>query len=239
MVRLNWRSRDQQFIIALILSSAVSEILFGYNVVHNHTLDFDYLSWNLLLAWLPLLLAIRLSKVLHRKLWSSWEALTLSVLWLIFLPNSFYMISDFIHLQTTSQMNVVYDAVLLTSFIYTGVTLGFGSLFLLHLHLKRRLSPLQSTAWIGLTLFICSVAIYFGRDLRWNSWDILTNPGGLMFDISDRLLHLGAYPQMVVTILAFFILLLTMYNLLWRGAHLFYIMKSNDHYRQLDDKNII
>jgi uncharacterized membrane protein len=205
----------------------ISEALFGYTALHNHSLAFDYLTWNLALAWLPLIFATRLTVVLRRKLWSSWEALTLSVLWLGFLPNSFYMISDYIHLQNVSQSAIIYDALILTSFIYTGVTIGFSSLFLIHLHLKRRLPASQAALWIGLTLFISSIAIYFGRDLRWNSWDVLTNPGGLLFDASDRLMHVTSYPQMVIDIVAFFVLLCTMYNLLWRGAHLFYIKRTS------------
>jgi uncharacterized membrane protein len=226
-VRLNWQSHSQQFIAALFLSSVVSEALFGYNVLHSHSLEFDYLSWNLVLAWLPLIFAARLTIVLKRKLWSSWEALLYSVLWLVFLPNSFYMISDFIHLQDVAQANVVYDALILTSFIYTGVTLGFSSLFLVHLHLKRRLPAREASLWIAITLFVCSIAIYFGRDLRWSSWNVLTNPGGLLFDISDRLVHITSYPQMVITIIAFFILLLSMYNLIWRGTHLFLIKRTS------------
>lgn len=74
--------------------------------------------------------------------------------------------------------------------------------------------------WMALTLLICSFAIYVGRDLRWNSWDILTNPGGLLFDVSDRLLHPAAYPQMLVTVIAFFALLASMYSLVWAGAAL-------------------
>lgn len=228
-MRLSWRSHSQQFIAALVLSSVVSEALFAYNVLKTHNLEFDYLSWNLLLAWLPLLFAARLTIVLKTKLWSSWEALILSVLWLVFLPNSFYMISDFIHLQDVAAAgtNAVYDALVLTSFIYTGVSLGFSSLFLVHLHLKRRLPYQEASFWVAVTLFICSIAIYFGRDLRWSSWNILTNPGGLLFDASDRLFHLLDYPQMVITILSFFALLITMYNLLWRGAHLFMIQRAD------------
>jgi uncharacterized membrane protein len=218
---VTWRSSRTQFILALFISSLVSEALFGYSALHDHTLEFDYLSLNLVLAWMPLIFAIRLTRVLRHKLWSSWEALALSVIWLVFLPNSFYMISDFIHLQSVSQSNLVYDALILTSFIYTGVTIGFSSLFLIHLHLKRRFTSRIAASWVGLTLFISSIAIYFGRDLRWSSWDVLTNPGGLLIDISDRLQHITKYPEMVVTIVAFFILLCTMYNLLWRGAHLF------------------
>jgi uncharacterized membrane protein len=218
---LRWQSKQSKFILSLMLSSLVSIGLFGYSAVHDHSLNFDYLSWNLLLAWLPLLFAIRLTLVLRKKLWSSWEALSLSVLWIIFLPNSFYMISDLIHLQTASQVDLVYDAVLVASFVYTGVSIGFSSLFLIHLHLRRRFLPKASFYWIAFTLFICSVAIYFGRDLRWSSWDVLTNPGGLLVDIFERTKNITHYPEMVITIIAFFVLLCTMYNLIWQGAHLF------------------
>jgi len=214
-----WSLRDQ-FIFALCLSSIVSIGLFAYGALRNHNLEFDYLLWNLMLAWLPLLCAIRLTVVLKHKLWSSWEGLGTSLLWLILLPNSFYMISDFIHLQEVQRVDVLYDAVMFTSFIYTGVTLGFSSLYLIHLQLKRRLRARSASGWIAFTLLACSAGIYIGRDLRWNSWDVLTNPGGLLFDISDRLFHPSAYPQMFVTIISFFILLASMYGLLWRGAHL-------------------
>jgi len=221
------RSPRTQFIFALGVSTLVSVALFAYGAWRNRSLEYDYLSWNLLLAWLPLLFAVRLVVVLRRKLWSSWEAMAMTLLWLVFLPNSFYMISDFIHLQDVQTVDVLYDAVMFTSFIYTGVVLGFSSLYLVHIQLKRRLSGLSASTWIAFTLLICSAAIYVGRDLRWNSWDVVTNPGGLLFDISDRLLHPSEYPQMFVTIVSFFVLLLSMYGLLWRGARLLRQVRTN------------
>jgi uncharacterized membrane protein len=216
-----WRSPRTQFILSLGASTLVSVGLFIYGAWRNSSLDYDYLVWNLFLAWLPLIFAVRLIALLRHKLWSSWEALGVSTLWLIFLPNSFYMISDFIHLQEVQRVDVLYDAVMFTSFIYTGVVLGFSSLYLIHIQLRRRLSAPAATFWITATLLVCSSAVYVGRDLRWNSWDLFTNPGGLLFDISDRLQHPAAYPQMLVTIITFFILLASMYSLLWRGSRLF------------------
>lgn len=207
-----------QFLIALGVSTLVSLGLFLCGAWRNHSFYSSYLVWNLILAWLPLLFALRLMAVLRQKLWSSWEGLSLSMLWLVFLPNSFYMISDFIHLQDVKRVDVLFDAIMFTSFIYTGVALGFTSLYLIHIRLLRRLSARITTLWIAATLLICSAAVYVGRDLRWNSWDILFNPGGLLFDLSDRLSHPAAYPQMIVTVISFFVLLSSMYYAIWRGA---------------------
>jgi uncharacterized membrane protein len=217
---VQWRSPRNQFVLALAISSLVSLALYGYGAWRNHSFYFTYLVWNLFLAWLPLIFAVRLIALLRHKRWSSWEGIGTSVLWLLFLPNSFYMISDFIHLQEVRRVDVLYDAVMFTSFIYTGVVLGFSSLYLLHMQLQKRLSARVAASWIAATLLVCSSAIYVGRDLRWNSWDVLTNPGGLLFDLSDRLQHISAYPRMLITVTSFFVLLTSMYGLLWRGARL-------------------
>lgn len=223
------RLARNQYLTALGFSSLVSVGLFAYGALRNHDLTYSYLTWNLFLAWLPLLFAIRLTTILKYKRWSSWEGLTWSFLWLIFLPNSFYMISDFIHLQEVTRIDALFDALMFTSFIYTGVTLGFSSLYLVHLQLKRRFIGNVASGWVAFTLFVCSAAVYVGRDLRWNSWDILTNPGGLLFDLSDRMLHPASYPQMFVTVFAFWILLLSMYGLLWRGARLLQQIGPKQH----------
>lgn len=214
------RSPQTQFVLALIFSSLVSLGFYAYGAWRNQNLTYGFMFWNLFLAWVPLLLAIRLRQVLKTKLWSSWEALATSFAWLIFLPNSFYLVSDLIHLTRFERIDVLYDVVMLTSFIVTGLVLGFSSLFLIHLQLKRRLQAREAAVWIGLVLFLCSIAIYLGRDLRWNSWDILTNPGGLLFDISERFQHPAQYPQMLLTITSFFVLLGSMYYLLWCGTRL-------------------
>lgn len=214
---VEWRSPRNQFILALLVSSLVSIGLYCYGALRSNSLDYGFFVWNLTLAWIPLLLSVRLTYLLKTKLWSSWEALATSVAWLIFLPNSFYMISDLIHLQSVNRAEVLYYSVTFMSFIVTAVILGYSSLYLVHLQLRKRLSAQLSMAWAAATLFICSVAIFIGRDLRWNSWDVIINPGGLLFDISERLQHLAAYPQMLITIVSFFVLLTSMYYLIWRG----------------------
>jgi len=214
----SWRSARRQFTLALGAATLVSIGFFAYGAWRNHSFAYDYLPWDLFLAWLPLVFATWLTRILHRKDWSSWEGLLASVLWLLFLPNSFYMISDFIHLQDVRSVDLLYDAIMFTSFIYTAVLLGFTSLYLIHLELKKRMNQVRASAWIGSVLLFCSFGIYVGRDLRWNSWDVLTNPGGLLFDVSNRLANPTG--QMFVTVISFFVLLSITYALVWGGTRL-------------------
>lgn len=200
---------------ALLLSSLVSVGLFIGRVGRNHNDAYFYMVWNLFLAWIPLLLTLCLLKVLRRKVWSSWQGIGLSLLWLGFLPNSFYVVSDFIHLTDTASVDIIYDAVMLMSFALNGLVLGYLSLYLFHAQLRRRLPRTDTAAILAAILLMCSFAIYMGRDLRWNTWDVLLNPGGILFDVSDRILHPSAYPEMFVTVGVFFTLLITFYYCIW------------------------
>jgi uncharacterized membrane protein len=61
------------------------------------------------------------------------------------------------------------------------------------------------------------VAIYIGRDLRWNSWDVLVSPAGLLFDLSDRLIHPTEYHVIFAVAGGFFVLLFGLYVSLLRA----------------------
>jgi uncharacterized membrane protein len=203
----------------LLLASLTSLGLFAAGAIRNQNYDYSYMVWNLFLAWLPLLLVVWLLRTLRHKRWSSWQGITLSILWLGFLPNSFYMVTDYIHLQDAPRIDVLYDAVMLTAFVTTGLVLGFISLYLFHNELRKRVPPVIAARVVGIILLLCSFAIYLGRDLRWNTWDLFINPAGILFDVSDRLISPREHPQMFVTILSFFVLLGMMYYLIWNIIH--------------------
>lgn len=223
----------RQFLGALIFAMAVSLGLYAYGV-WRYNLSFEYLVLNLFLAAIPLGLALRLVFVLRHKLWSDWEPMIWTLAWLLFLPNSFYMISDFIHLRDVGSDTILFAVVLFTSFIYLGVLLGFCSLVLVHEQLRRRLRSLPAATLIGLILVGCSFGIYIGRDLRWNSWDVFFNPFGLLFDISDRLLRPDAYPTMFVTLISFSLLLASLYAVIWKAVRTILAFSSSARTRQYD-----
>ncbi len=207
------------YVVALGLASSVSALFLLAEWLGGVDTTHVYLLWNLFLAWIPFGLALWLRRSLRHKLWSSWEALALSAAWLVFLPNSFYMVSDFIHLHEVSSSQALLSSVTFTSFIFTGVMLGISSLYLVHLEFLKRLSSRDAGALAGILLLASSVAIYIGRDLRWNTWDVLVNPMGLLFDLSERLLHPSQYAQVLAVVVPFFLLLSTMYFVTWQAAH--------------------
>lgn len=209
-------SPRERVVISVIELTLVSVVLFVAGAIANKSLQFSYLLWNLFLAWLPLLIVLWLLKMLRVRHWSSWGALGVTLLWLLLLPNSFYMISDFVHIQDVLRHNLLYDVVMFTSFIFTGVLLGFSGLYMVHAELRKRVSLRNSSTAIGIVLLLCSFAIYLGRDLRWNSWDVLVNPAGILFDLSDHFLHPFQHGDMFTTTVSFFVLLGSLYVVGWQ-----------------------
>jgi uncharacterized membrane protein len=133
---------------------------------------FRYLLWNLWLAWLPLLFALLLY-VAYRRRHTTAELLAIGAAWLVFLPNAPYMLTDFVHLGDSHRL---IDSLILASFAFTALALGFASLLLVQIVVTRK-----AGAWIGWlvafgALFLASFGVYLGRVLRFNSWDVVTRP---------------------------------------------------------------
>jgi uncharacterized membrane protein len=145
------------------------------------------------------------------KPWSSWTGIAITLAWLVFLPNSFYMVSDYIHLEDMARSSVLFDALTFTCFILNGLILGYASLFMVQALLRKHVSRVQNELIAGLLLFLCSFAIYLGRDLRWNSWDVLVNPAGILFDVSERVIDPLGHPEAFSTTMMFFVFLAGLY----------------------------
>lgn len=197
--------KQSRLLRVLLLSSFFSILFFIMRVLNQRDLEYWYLNWNLVLAWLPLLFSVILVGRLRRNGWSSWQNIVLTMLWLGFLPNSFYIITDFIHLQHTLNTTLLYDVVLILSFTLNGLLLGYISTFMVYDELKKRFSTNVTNVIIGGIFLACSFAIYLGRYLRWNTWDVIINPAGLLFDVSDRFINPGAHGQTFSTTALFFV----------------------------------
>lgn len=200
--------------VALTASSLVSVSLYLFGLIFYQAAQFWFLGWNLLLAWLPVLFMLLLYQYLKTKPWVSGYGFLITILWLAFLPNSFYMISDLVHLAYLDTSNLLYYVVLLFSFAINGLILGYLSLYIFQRELVKRIKAKQTNYWIAVILLVCSFAVYLGRYLRWSTWDIILHPVGIVFDVSDRFVNPGAYGQTFQVTLWFFILLTTLYFVL-------------------------
>jgi uncharacterized membrane protein len=143
-----------------------------------------FLLWNLFLAWLPLLFAA-LAVVIARR--SLVVALLPGLAWLMFLPNAPYLVTDLMHLSYDGHVPVLFDTVLLFSFALCGLALGLVSLRWMQGLVAGRWGRLGGWAFAATALGAAGFGIYLGRYVRWNSWDLLTQPSPLLRDILSRL----------------------------------------------------
>lgn len=158
------------------------------------TRHFLFLNWNLFLAFIPwfFTLILMMSPNLRKKRLVVFGMLGF---WLLFFPNASYILTDLFHLSHHSSMPIWFDLVLILSFAWTGLLYGFLSLWNLEELMKQFMSSKIVSLISILLLFVSSFGIYIGRYLRWNSWDILQQPGKLMADVGDRLINPMDHPR--------------------------------------------
>ena len=216
----NKQSSVRSFALALVFSGFVSIGLLLVRIAISGSSRYEFLAWNLLLAAIPLLISIWLVQRVAEYGWTKPAQMLLTIFWLSFLPNSFYLITDFIHLRETYEVGLLFDIVLLMSFALNGIVLGFASIYLVHKQIIKRIPPLSSMLIIQLVLLASSFASYLGRYTRWNSWDIVMRPAGLLFDVSDRFINPSLHEQTYLTTILIFSLLSSLYLVVWQSAKL-------------------
>ena len=198
----------------LLLMSGLILVLYLIRVIASSTLDLGFIVLNLVLAWVPLGLSLALVKNLSTKRWLQRQNVLLSLGWLLFLPNTWYVLTDFVHVNPDSYQ--LFDIVFLTCLSLTGFTLGCISLSMIHKELARRFSARQAYLAVEGVILLSSLAIYLGRDLRWNSWDVILNPIGLVLDISDLIFAPLQHGRGYMIISLFLVLISVVYGIVWR-----------------------
>ena len=148
--------------------------------------EYRNLAWNLILAWVPFVVALVLYDR-ERRGASGAALLVPGGLWLLFLPNAPYLLTDIFLLRYLGGAPLWFDVLLVTAFAWTGLLLGFISLFLVQTVARRRLGSRVGWALVLGTIALSSFGIYLGRFLRWNSWDFLVQPTVLASSVWSRL----------------------------------------------------
>ena len=168
----------------IIIPLAFTLSLLIIRILLSNELTYIFLAWNLFLAWIPFALSQKISSINNR-----WKILIVTALWLLFLPNAPYIITDFLHLKQRTPIPYWYDILLLFSAALNGLLLGLSSLLTVEKFLLNRYGSKISGIIILCSFFLCSFGVYIGRYLRWNSWDIIVNPSDVAGDILNRVFN--------------------------------------------------
>jgi len=209
--------------LLFVLFVFLSTFMFRFGYIHI------VMIWNLLLAAAPLgfaLLARRYAQnrpdgaesdvIPSGRSAGFWIG---SVLWLLFFPNAPYMITDFIHIANQSAYYMIQDSgnaaylydmkpwlilIHVGGSVFCGILCGLFSMRMIQRLWAERFSALVSWTAIAAASLLGGFAIYIGRFLRLNSWDIL-RPFRLIRKIFD---DFGLFTLQYAALMGLFILFL-------------------------------
>jgi uncharacterized membrane protein len=141
----------------------------------------------------------------------------LGLLWLLFFPNALYLVTDFIHLGRVGGVSIWYDLIMFLCFALAGLLLGLNSLFLMQTVVDERAGRLAGWLFVLVTVGLAGYGIYLGRFLRWNSWDVFTNPlhlaGDMLAMLRNPFQHWESYFISAVFALIFLLAYVTIISL--------------------------
>ena len=208
---------------AILLSATAALALYLLRYAATGSAQFSFMAWNLLLS-----LGALSCSVLFIMLWKGgWNSKTViaALVWLLLLPNTFYMLTDFVHVSNSGDITILFDIVLIGFFAMNGFMHGMLSLLMVHkkllpIYKQRRMLPV-----VGAIILASSYAVDMGRYLRWNSWDALLHPSAVLFDVSNTFFNPFSNDRSLVVTAVFFVTISCLYTIVWQlskvqwGAH--------------------
>ncbi|GAB4379374.1 MAG: DUF1361 domain-containing protein [Elainellaceae cyanobacterium] len=170
------------------MGAILSDIRAAFNNVYS-----GWILWNLFLAFVPLALSFwlyRLRKNFYSRSVAWWLGF---VIFIAFLPNAPYLLTDIIHLirGTRGVSSLWIIALIFIPLHVFAILIGFEAYVVALInqsyYLKRQ-GVGQFILWSELmTHALCAIGIYLGRFLRFNSWDLVTEPRYIIHTTLDTL----------------------------------------------------
>jgi uncharacterized membrane protein len=167
-------SFERQRLVIIILSLLWCVVFLLYSVYFYADGLALGLLWNLFLAALPLAFGAAFHSFIDYRKWIF--AGLFFVLWLLFLPNSHYILTDLIHIKKRPESQLWFKLVLILFCAAAGALMGYVSLMNVQGVIEKLWGKRIGWLFAISALMLCGFGIYVGRFLRWNSWDLLTNP---------------------------------------------------------------
>lgn len=177
----------------LAVSALFSLLLVIARIERSGTTLYISLIWNLFLAWIPYAISVL---TIRRKRWFTSPLLFYPVafVWLLFFPNAPYILTDLFHLKAKSGIPLWYDLLLIFSFAWNGMILGYLSLMTMERQVQQRLGIRIARVFVLVVIALGAYGVFLGRYLRWNSWDFFLNPFSLILEMGRMLIHPFHFP---------------------------------------------
>lgn len=175
-------------------------------------LGFAFLYWNLFLAWLPYYFVKRFEMIE-----GTWKKISMILLCILFLPNAPYIVTDLFHLKKDLIAPLWLDTILILSFAVTGLIFFILTINELLILVRRFKDTQRIRALSKIALMLLSgYGVYLGRYLRFNSWDIISDPYHLAHGIFHSIAgdgHLQTF-GVTLTLGAFLYFIYELYEML-------------------------
>lgn len=163
---------------------------------------FSFLTWNLFLAWIPWALS---AFALPGLSWRNPFKWAIAGIWLLFFPNAPYILTDLVHLSPQSAVPFWMDLILILSFAFTGLLLGLASLR--HVWEDAKMISRMRSLLFPAICILSAFGVYLGRYLRWNSWEVVSQPFSLASDLLQWMYHPALLKEPLAFSLGFGIML--------------------------------
>lgn len=162
-----------------------SVILLMVRMKLNKSYVFLFLIWNVFLAIIPYAITMYLNTTqnLSKLKLGFWF-----MVWLAFLPNAPYIVTDLIHIRIGNDALLWLDVLVVLSFALSGLLLFYISMLDMQKIFKSKFSKLPIEMMNIVILFLCGFGVYLGRFLRYNSWQIISQPQYLVKDIVNMII---------------------------------------------------
>lgn len=201
-LKLSGTSKMLLLSIAFCMSLLVVRIIYS-----NEMLVYSFYVWNTFLAVIPYVVSTQLIKL--KKINAA--AFVMLFVWLLFFPNAPYIITDLFHYEQRSDAPFWYDLLIVISGTWNGLILGMVSLMNVEIFLSRHLKPIWVKACVFFSLLLCGYGVFIGRFLRFNSWNIVTDPRDLVYTSAHHVLLPQQYPKLWVFTILFAVFLSIIY----------------------------
>ena len=183
-------NRKQNASIWFVSIASIALLLLRVKITHSMYLLF--LIWNLFLAIIPYVLSSNIYNNFFDSTKKIQNIISLFI-WLLFIPNTFYILTDFTHVHFKSVFQFGLDILIFTSFSLAGFYAGLLSFNQIHQLTIAKYGRKIGNLFIIFISFLSAFGIYLGRVLRFNSWDIISKPIALTYRSIQALFNLETF----------------------------------------------